>query len=71
MATEAWHAVYVLENFSRDLQGVFETSAIAEQGFAVLSIAGSPDFARIRSSIGWTYITASGNTESWSDISAA
>jgi|TARA_E500000318_G_scaffold78931_1_gene73892 hypothetical protein len=71
MATETWHSIYVLENFSRDLQGVFETSAIAEQGFAVLSIAGSPDFVRIRSSIGWTEVTASTNTESWSDISAA
>ena len=71
MATEAWHAVYVLEDFSRDLQGVFETSAIAEQGFTVLSIAGSPDFARIRSSINWTDVTTTSSTESWSDISAA
>ncbi len=71
MATEVWHAVYVLEELQRDLQGVFETSAIGENAFAVLSIAGSPDFERIRLSTGWTAVTASSNTESWSEISAA
>ena len=45
----------------------FETSAFGAVAFGVVSFGGSPDVGREF----WADISASANTESWSEISAA
>ena len=67
MATENWSPVFVLEAIGTDIPTEIETSAFGAVAFGVVSFVGSPDVGRDF----WVDISASDNTESWSEISAA
>ena len=67
MATENWSPVFVLEAIGTDIPTEIETSAFGAVAFGVVSFGGSPAVGREF----WAAISASANTESWSEISAA
>ena len=67
MATENWSPVFVLEGIGTDIPTEIETSAFGALPFGEVSFGGSPDVGREF----WADISASANTESWSEISAA
>ena len=70
MATESWAPVYVFSG-ARDSQITvdgFQTSAFGTAPFGVVSFGGTPGSIVTEF---WSAISASGTTESWSNISTA